>query len=91
MKTKNCTPKMKQPKPLKIVHPSSLLTAQGSSSREQQDTPVTSDTHASFKRKRSSTSKKPSSSSVKKAKITVHLNAEELSKEMSVGFGLDKI
>ena len=44
--------------------------------------------HASNKRKRDSTSKK--SSSAKKAIVTVHLNVEELSKEMIVGFGLDK-
>ena len=46
--------------------------------------------HASNKRKRNSTSRKSSSNSAKKAKVTVHLNAEELSKEMIVGYGLDK-
>ena len=30
------------------------------------------------------------SSSAKKAKVDVHLNTEEVSKEMMVGFGLDK-
>ena len=79
---------MKQHKPLTVVHPTLLLTTQESSSKEQQDTPGGSKRQSRNKRKRPSTLKK--SSSAKKAKVDVHLNTEEVSKEMMVGFGLDK-
>ena len=78
---------MKQPKPLNIIHPTPLITAPESSSREQQRTPVASGVHESIKRKRDSIVKKSSS---KRAKVVVPVSAEELSKEMIVGFGLDK-
>ncbi|XP_057518393.1 zinc finger BED domain-containing protein RICESLEEPER 3-like [Amaranthus tricolor] len=54
----------------------------------QEGTPISPKIHASSKRSRGS--KKPPTRSVKKMKVTHYLNAEELSKEMSVGFGLDK-
>ena len=84
MRTKSRTPKMKQPKPLKIIHPTPLITALESSSRKQQGTPVASGMHASNKRQRDSTLNKSSSTSAKKEKIVVPINAEELSKEMVV-------
>ena len=80
MRTKSRTPKMKQPKLLKIIHPTPLITAPESSSREQQGTPIASRMYASKKRKKDSTVKKSSSTSSKRAKIVVPVSVEELSK-----------
>ena len=88
MKTKNQSPKMKQPVPLQVIYPPSHTPKPESSSKEQEGTPISPKIHAGSKRSRGS--KKPPTRSVKKMKVTHYLNAEELSKEMSVGFGLDK-
>ena len=46
--------------------------------------------HVGNKRPSDSTMNKSLSTSAKRAKVAVPNSAEELSKEMSVGFGLDK-
>ena len=79
-------PKMKQPVPLRVIYPPSLTHKPKSSSKEPEDTPMSPQTSG----KRTRESKKPSTHSTKKMKVTHYSNAEELSKEMSVGFGLDK-
>ena len=81
---------MTQPKPLKVVHPSPQIAAPEPSSREQPGTPVASKMHVGNKRPSDSTINKSLSTSAKRAKVAVLNSAEELFKEMSVRFGLDK-
>ena len=87
MKTKNQTPKMKQPTPLQVIYPTPLTPKTESSLKKQQETPNRSEEHESSKRKGDATVRKSSS---KRAKVNVQVSAKEISKEMIVGFGLDK-
>ena len=73
-----------------MVHPSSQIAAPEPSS-EQPGTPVASKMHAGNKRSSDSAMNKSLSTSAKKAKLNIPTNAKELSKEMSVGFGIDKL
>ena len=85
-------PKSAQPKPLKIVHPSPLITAPPSSPKEPKnsDTPSTSTMHARTKHHNTTPKGDSSSRPTKRLKQVDPDSAEEISKEMSVGFGLDK-
>ena len=85
------TPKPTQPKPLKIVHPTLLIDAPPSSSTEPKtDTPSASTIHEGTKHHNTTPKGGSSSKPTKRTKQVDPNNAEEISKEMSVGFGLDK-
>lgn len=85
--TKGKTPKFVQPEPLQVIHPSSD-TPQSST---PQSKPKTSKLmHVGTKRAFSATKGSVSSKPAKKAKVVDPDCAEEIAKEMSVGFGLDK-
>ena len=74
-----------QPTPLKIVHPSPLLKAAPSPSPSQETTDNIRPKRKSF------TPKSESSTQTAKRLKQVDPNcAEEIAKEMSVGFGVDK-
>ena len=82
--------KISQPQPLNVVHPSPLIDAPPSSSTQtKKETPTPSTVHAG---KRQIITPKGGSSSrtTKHSKHTDPNNAEEVSKEMSVGFSLNK-
>ena len=85
------TPKSRthtQPQPLKVVHPPPLLDAAPPTTTETtKESPKHTTEPTSTKRKISSGS---SSKVVKRSKHNDPNSAEEISKEMSVGFGLDK-
>ena len=85
-------PKFAQPKPLKIVHPSPLITGPLSSPKEPKnfDIPITSKMHAGTKRQNTTPKGESSSRPTKRIKQVDPNSAEEISKEMLVGFGLDK-
>ena len=89
-KRTNRTPKITQPKPLKVVHPSQQIAAPEPSSQEQPGTPSVSRMHVGSKRPIDSTMNKSLSKSAKRAKIVVPNSLEEILKEMTVDFGLDK-
>ena len=72
-----------QPKPLKIVHPPPLLNAAPSPSQETTE-------NVGTKRKIFSPKSESSSKAVKRLKQVDPNSAEEIAKEMSVGFGVDK-
>ena len=86
------TPKSSQPKPLNVVHPSPLITAAPSNSKEPQnsDTPSQSMMHAGTKRPNDTLKGNSLSKPTKRAKQVDPNSVEEISKEMSVVFGLDK-
>ena len=86
------TPKSSQPKPLKVVNPSPLITAPPSTSKEPQNsnTPSLSMMHAGTKRPNDTPKGNSSSKPTKRAKQVDPNSAEEISKEMSIGFGVDK-
>ena len=85
------TPKFSQPKPLKVIHPSPLITAPPSTSKEpHSDTPSLSTMHAGTKRLNDTPKGNSSSKPTKRIKQVDHNSAEEISKEISVGFGLEK-
>ena len=74
-----------------MVHPSPLLDAAPSSSTEtKNETPTPSTVHAGNKRQITTPKGGSSSRTAKRSKLTDPNSAEEVSKEMSVGFGLDK-
>ncbi|XP_057540621.1 uncharacterized protein LOC130818467 [Amaranthus tricolor] len=81
-KRTNRTPKITQPKPLKVVHPSQQIAAPEPSSQEQPGTPSVSRMHVGSKRPIDSTMNKSLSKSAKRAKIAVPNSAEEISKKM---------
>ena len=89
-KHSNKTPKITQPKPLKVFHPSPLIAAPPSTSQEQSGTPSASKMHVNSKRPIDTTVDKSLSKSAKRAKNADPKSAEEVSKELTVGFGLDK-
>ena len=86
------TAKSSQPKPLNVVHPSPLITAPPSTSKEPQnsDTPSLSTMHAGTKWPNDTPKGNSSSKPTKRAKQVDPNSVEEISKEMSVGFELDK-
>ena len=86
----NKTPKITQPKSLKVVHPSPKIATPELSSQEQPGTPSVSRMHVGSKRSIDSTMNKSLSKSAKRAKIVVPNSLEEILKEMTVDFGLDK-
>ena len=73
-----------------MVHPSPLIAAPLSSSQEQSGTPSAPTMHVSSKRPIDITVDKSLSKSVKRANNADPNSAEEVSKEMTVGFSLDK-
>ena len=91
-KTNKKTPKVTTPKPLKVVDPSPMIIAPLSSSIElkKSDPPSSSTMHDGSKRQNISTKKGLSSRLTKKVKTVDPNSPEEIAKEMSVGFGLNK-
>ena len=89
-KQNNNTPKTTQPKPLKIVHPSPQITVAPSSSKEYSGTPSASTMHVGNKRPLDTPTHKSLSKSANRAKKSDPNSAEEISKEITAGFGLDK-
>ena len=80
-----------QPKPLRVVLPPPLLDAAPPTTEETtQESPKQSIEPTGTKRKISSPKGGSSSKVVKRSKQSDPNGAEEISKEMSVGFGLDK-
>ena len=80
-----------QPKPLKVVHPPPLLNAAPSPSQETtKESPKHTTEPIGTKRKIFSSKGGSSSKAVKRLKQVNPNSAEEISKEISVGFGLDK-
>ena len=74
-----------------MVHPSPQIDAPPSSSTEtKNETPTPSTVHAGNKRQITTPKGGSSSRTAKRSKLTDPNSAEEVSKEMSVGFGLDK-
>jgi len=87
--TKGKAPKFLQPKPLQVIHPSPSRDApQPSSQEHKSSTPKTM--HAGSKRTLSNPKGSSSSRPAKRIKQADPNSAEELAKEMPVGFGLDK-
>ena len=85
------TCKISQPQPLNVVHSSPLIDAPPSSSTETKyETPTPSTSHAGCKRQIATPKGGSSSRTAKRSKRADPDSAEEVSKEMSVGFGLDK-
>ena len=83
--------KQSQPKPLRVVHPPPLLDAAPLTTKETTNTsPKQSTEPTGTKRKISSPKGGSSSKVVKRSKLADPNSAEEVAKEMSVGFGLDK-
>ena len=83
--------KISQPQPLSVVHPPPLLDAAPSSTIETtNETPKPSTEHAGTKRQNPTPKGGSSSRIAKRSKHADPNSAEEVSKEMSVGFGLDK-
>ena len=89
-KQSNKTPKTTQPKPLKVVHPSPQNVVAPSLSKEHSGTPSASTMHVRNKQANDTQPEKSLSRSAKRTKQRDPNSAEEISKEMSVGFGLDK-
>ena len=73
-----------------MVHPSPQIAAHPSSSQEQSGTPSASTMHVSSKRPIDTTVDKSLSKSAKREKNADPNSVEEVSKEMTVGFGFDK-
>ena len=73
-----------------MVHPSPLIAAPPSSSQEQSGTPSAPTMHVSSKTPIDIKVDKSLSKSAKRAKNVDPNSAEEVSKEMTVGLGLDK-
>ncbi|XP_057550635.1 uncharacterized protein LOC130828688 [Amaranthus tricolor] len=85
------TGKISQPQPLSVVHPPPLLDAAPSSTTETtNETPKPSTEHAGTKRQIPTPKGGSSSRIAKRSKHADPNSTEEVSKEMSVGFGLDK-
>ena len=84
--------KVTDPKPLIVVHPSPLITAPPSSSSEPKnsDPSSLSTMHAGTKRQNTTPKGGSSPRPLKKTQNVDPNNPEEIAKEMSVGFGLDK-
>ena len=89
-KKSNKSPKTTQPKLLKVVHPSPQIVATPSPLQEHSGTPSASTMHVGNKRPIDTPIEKSLARSSKRTKQSDPNNAEEISKEMSVGFGLDK-
>ena len=89
--TRKKTPKASQPKPLQVIYPSPSGDVPPSSSQEphKSTTPKTA-MHAGTKRSHSTTKGNSSSKPMKRIKQADPDSAEEVAKEMSVGFGLNK-
>ena len=86
------TPKSSQPKPITVIHPSPLITGPPSTTNDPQnsDAPRPSKMHAGTKRPNTNPKSESSSKTAKRLKQADPNSAEEIAKEMTVGFGLDK-
>jgi hypothetical protein len=85
--TKGKSPKSVQPEPLQIILPSSDIPQSSTPSSKPK---TTKPMHAGTKRTFTTTKGSSSSKPAKRAKVVDPDSAEEVAKEMSVGFGLDK-
>ena len=92
-KSSKKTPKTTEPKPLKVIYPSPLIDTppSSSSSPKPSNQPSSSTMHGGSKRP-NTTRKGGGSTSrpTKKSKNVDPNSPDEVAKEMSVGFGLDK-